>query len=123
MPAKSYDRAEVVATIGELDEWLRGQKGYGMFGIGGSMRRLFAASMTLEDIQVGSAASEAGVTGAVTQVVVEELVVILMTSIIRRTRQRGHLIDSIGDREWASIDCASRLSALYGCQLSGRGCA
>ena len=79
---KSYDRAEVVATIGELDEWLKGQKGYGMFGVGGSMRRLFAASMTLEDIQVGSAASEAGVTGAVTQVVVEELVVILMMIIL-----------------------------------------
>ncbi len=79
---KSYDRAEVVGTIGELDEWLKGQKGYGMLGVGGSMRRLFAASMTLEDIQLGSAASKAGVTGAVTQAVVEELVVILMMIIL-----------------------------------------
>lgn len=79
---KSYDRSEVVATIGELDEWLKGQKGYGMLGVGGSMRRLFAASMTLEDIQLGSAASKAGVTGAVTQAVVEELVVILMMIIL-----------------------------------------
>lgn len=79
---KGYDRAEVVATIGELDEWLKGQKGYGMFGVGGSMRRLFAASMTLEDIQEGSSSSEACVTGAVTQAVVEELVVILMMIIL-----------------------------------------
>ena len=77
-----YDLAEVVAAIGEVDVWLKGQKGYGTFGIGASQRRLFAAALVLEDMQAGSASATEGVTQAVVQAVVEELVLILITIIM-----------------------------------------
>lgn len=79
---RDYDQAEVVEEIGELDMWLKRQKGYGMFGVGGSTRRLLAASMVLEDLQADGVAPEVGVSNAVTQAVVEELVVVLMMTII-----------------------------------------
>ena len=77
-----YDLSELVATIGEVDEWLKKQKGYGALGVGTSERRLFAASMVLEDMQVGNPAAASSATGAVAQAVIEELVLILMTLIL-----------------------------------------
>ena len=76
------DLAELVEAIGEVDVWLKGNKGYGALGTGASERRLFAASMVLEDLQAGSAAAASNVTSAVTQAVVEELVIILMMIIL-----------------------------------------
>lgn len=81
-----YDLKEVVASIGEVDDWLKGQKGYGVLSLGGSERRLFAASMVLKDMQAGCAAASSGVTNAITQAIIEELVLVLvmiiMTNII-----------------------------------------
>lgn len=77
-----YDLAETVAAIGEVDDWLKGQKGYGALSLGTSERRLFAAAIVLEDMQAGCAAATAGVTGAVTQAIVEELVLILVMIIV-----------------------------------------
>ena len=74
---------ETVAAIGEVDDWLKGQKGYGALSFGTSERRLFAASIVLEDMQAtGSAAAASSVTDAVTQAVVEELVLLLVMIII-----------------------------------------
>ena len=77
-----FDLAETVAAIGETDDWLKGQKGYGAFSLGSSERRLFAASLVLEDLQAGRGGAVPGVTEAVTQNVVEELVLILVMIII-----------------------------------------
>lgn len=77
-----YDTEEVASAIGEVEDWLKGQKGYGALVLGINERRLFAAAMVLEDLKAGSAASESSVTGAVTQAVVEELVLILVMIIV-----------------------------------------
>ncbi len=76
------DRAGIVAEIGEVDDWLRHQKGYGPLGVGASMRRMFAATLVLEDRQAGSSSSAASTTNAVAQAVVEELMLILISIIV-----------------------------------------
>lgn len=76
------DLAEIVAEIGEVDEWLKGNKGYGALGVGASMRRLFAATLVLQDRQAGSLAASAGTTSAVAQAVVEQLLLILIMLLI-----------------------------------------
>lgn len=76
------DRAEIVAEIGEVDEWLKGHKGYGPLGVGASIRRLIAATLVLEDRQGANPATAAGTTSAVAQAVVEELVLILVSIIV-----------------------------------------
>ncbi|MDO5108129.1 MAG: DUF4003 family protein [Coriobacteriaceae bacterium] len=76
------DRAELVAEIGEVDDWLKKQKGYGAFGTGASIRRLFAATLVLEDRQSSESAVVSGTTSAVAQAIVEELLMILITIII-----------------------------------------
>ena len=81
----TYDLAETVAAIGEVDMWLKGQKGYGALSLSTSARRLFAASMVLEDLQAGSATAAYSVTGAVAQAVMEELVLILVMIIVTST--------------------------------------
>ena len=80
--AADYNLAETVAAIGETDDWLKGQKGYGAFTLGSSERRLFAAATVLEDMQAGGTASASAVTDAVAQTVVEELVLILVMIIV-----------------------------------------
>ncbi|MDO4532934.1 MAG: DUF4003 family protein [Coriobacteriia bacterium] len=76
------DRATVVSEIGEVDEWLKGHKGYGALGVGGSMRRLIAATLVLEDYQASTAAPSVHATRAVTQAIIEELLLILISIII-----------------------------------------
>ena len=76
------DRAEIVAEIGEVDEWLKKQKGYGALGVGASIRRLFAATLVLEDRQNTDATAATGATNAVAQAIVEELVLILISIIV-----------------------------------------
>ncbi len=76
------DRADIVADIGEVDEWLKKQKGYGALGVGASIRRLFAATLVLEDFQVTGASTATSATNAVAQAIVEELVLILISIIV-----------------------------------------
>ena len=76
------DLSETVASIGEVDDWLKGQKGYGAFALGTSERRLFAASIVLEDMQAGQAAAVSSVTTAISQAIIEELVLILVVIIL-----------------------------------------
>ena len=76
------DRAELVAEIGEVDEWLKKHKGYGTFGVGASVRRLIAATLVLEDRQAGNTIGLGGATNAVAQAIVEELLLILVTIIV-----------------------------------------
>ena len=53
-----YELGQVVAAIGEVDEWLKKKKGYGSFGIGGYERRLIATLLAFEDVRAeGSAAA------------------------------------------------------------------
>ena len=76
------DRAEIVAEIGEVDDWLKKQKGYGALGVGKSVRRLLAATFVLEDRQREMAAPVASTTSAVAQAIVEELLMILISIIV-----------------------------------------
>ena len=76
------ERNEIVAEIGEVDEWLKGNKGYGALGIGGSMRRLFAATIVLEDRQANTLAAKTGTTSAVAQAIVQDLLMILISIIV-----------------------------------------
>jgi hypothetical protein len=77
-----FDLNETAASIGEVDNWLKGQKGYGALSIGTSERRLFAASMVLKDMQAGGAAAASSATNAITQAIIEELVLILVMIIL-----------------------------------------
>jgi hypothetical protein len=74
--------SEVVAEIGEVDDWLKRQKGYGALGVGASIRRLFAATLVLEDRVEDSAVAVAGTTSVVAQTVVEELLLLLISIIL-----------------------------------------
>ena len=76
------DREEIAAEIGEVDEWLKGQKGYGAFGTGASIRRLFAATLVLEDRQAAGLTASVSTVSAVAQAVVEELVLVLISIIV-----------------------------------------
>lgn len=76
-----YDLAELVSEIGEVDVWLKGQKGYGAFGVGGSMRRMLAATFVLEDRQGEMSTPAASTAHALVQAVVEEVVLIIVTII------------------------------------------
>lgn len=75
------DRAELVAQIGEVDDWLKMRKGYGSFGVGRSIRRLLAATFVLEDCQ-SDAAGTVSATSAVAQAIVEELLMVLISIIL-----------------------------------------
>jgi len=90
-----YDLNETVASIGEVDNWLKGQKGYGAFSLGISERRLFATSMVLKDMQAGGAAASSSVTNAITQAIVEELVLILVMIILTGIIVGATVSDSI----------------------------
>jgi hypothetical protein len=90
------DLAEAVAAIGEVDEWLKGNKGYGALGVGASERRLFAASLVLEDLQAASPAAASSMASAVTQAVVEELVLILMMIILTSIIVSANVSNAIG---------------------------
>ena len=76
------DREELVAEICEVESWLKGNKGYGAMGIGASMRRLFAATLVLEDRQASSSAVAVDATSAIAQALVEELLLILISIIV-----------------------------------------
>ena len=90
-----YDLNETVESIGEVDNWLKGQKGYGAFSLGMSERRLFAASMVLKDMQTGGAAAALSATNAITQAIVEELVLILVMIILTGIIVGATISDSI----------------------------
>lgn len=76
------NRNEIVEDIGKVDEWLKRQKGYGALGVGASIRRLFAATIVLEDHERGNAAAVSGTANAVAQAVVEEMLMILISIIV-----------------------------------------
>lgn len=77
-----YDLAELVAEIGEADDWLKKHKGYKLFGVGISMRRMMAAALVLEDRQKESPVAISGASSAVVQAVVEEIVMIIIMIIV-----------------------------------------
>ena len=75
--------AELTARISEVDGWLKKKKGYGMMGVGGYTRRLFAASLVLEDIHSdGAIATALSADGAIARTAVEKLSLILMAIIL-----------------------------------------
>lgn len=76
------DRDEIVSEIGEVDDWLKKQKGYGAFGVGSSIRRLFAAALVLADHQDDASPTMRGASSAITQSIVEELLLTLISIII-----------------------------------------
>ena len=82
----AFDLNETAASISEVDDWLKGQKSYGVFSLGTSERRLFAASIVLEDMQAEKAAAAPGITNAISQAIPEELILIpemiILTDII-----------------------------------------
>ena len=75
-------RAELVNEIGEVDDLLKKEKGYGVLGVGGSMRRLFAATLVLVDRQAKKNVEAIGASSAVVQAIVEELVLILVMILV-----------------------------------------
>lgn len=90
------DLNETVEVIGEVDDWLKGQKGYGAFSLGTSERRLFATSIVLENKRAVNSAASSSVTNAISQAIIEELVLILvmiiLTGIIVSTNVTSSLV-------------------------------
>lgn len=75
---------EVVAQIGEADEFLKHKKGFGMLGVGQQMRRLYAAALVLQtydkpDADDGVAAT---VGSAVTATIIHTIIFIIVCIII-----------------------------------------
>ena len=78
-----YDLNETVAAIGEVDDWLKGKKGYGPLSIGTSEKRMFATMIVLEDMQKNNMTAVTGsVSSAVIQTIIEELMLVLLMIII-----------------------------------------
>ncbi len=76
------DRAELVAEIGDVADWLKKQKGYGALGVGKNVRNMLAATFVLEDRQHTGETVAAGTTSAVAQAIIEELIMILISIIV-----------------------------------------
>ena len=76
-------RDTIVSDIAEVDAWLKGQKGYGAMGVGKTVRRLFAAAVTLDTYE-GSFAGTATTASAsaVAQSIVEQIVLVVTMLII-----------------------------------------
>lgn len=76
-------RDTIVADISEVDAWLKGQKGYGALGVGKTVRRLFAAAVTLDVYEDGSAQAQATTSAsAVAQSIVEQIVLVVTTAML-----------------------------------------
>ena len=76
-------RDTIVADISEVDTWLKGQKGYGAMGVGKTVRRLFAAAVTLDTYEQAPGFSRASASAqAVAQAVVEQIVLVITMVII-----------------------------------------
>ena len=76
-------RDTIIADISEVDTWLKGQKGYGAMGVGKTVRRLFAAAITLDAYEEGAESTLATASAAaVAQTVVEQIVLVLTMIII-----------------------------------------
>lgn len=86
---------ELVAQIGEVDDWLKGKKGFGALGVGASQRRLIASSLVLEDYQKnGQAVVSTGASSAVTQAIVTDLVLIIVSIIVTSIVVNSIIINS-----------------------------
>ncbi len=76
-------RDTIVSDISEVDTWLKGQKGYGAMGVGKTVRRLFAAAVTLDTYEGGvSSAPTTAAASAVAQTIVEQIVMVVTMIII-----------------------------------------
>lgn len=78
---------EIVAAIGEVDKWLKPHRGYGAFGVGGNFRRMIAAALVSQEYRGGGAdgAADAGVSSAIVQLAIEELVVLFVLLMMSTT--------------------------------------
>ena len=65
---------QLAAEISETDNWLKKQKGYGIFGSGTSFRRMVAATLVLHDHQADTYTAHINAGSTIAQVVTEELV-------------------------------------------------
>ena len=75
-------RDELVSEIGEADDWLKGQKGYGFLS-NSDVRRVMAATLVLRQHEADSPSlSGTEVASVVSQVVTEEIIVTIITLII-----------------------------------------
>ena len=84
-------RDEAVAEIGEVEAWLKGQKGYGFLSEP-DIRRVMAATLVLQRHEAASADPVgAGVASVVTQVIAEEVILtIIMLLVITITASSAH---------------------------------
>ena len=69
----SVPRETLAAEIGEVDAWLKEQKGYGAIAISGDVRKVIAAALVLQKYELSSSTEASAV---ISQVIVEE---VLMT--------------------------------------------
>lgn len=75
-------RDTMVADISEVDAWLKGQKGYGVMGVGKTVRRLFAAAVTLNAYEGSVASSQTTASAAAVAQAIVEQIVLVVTMII-----------------------------------------
>lgn len=69
--------------IGEVDEWLKGQKGYGMLSAGTDVRRVMAATLVLQNHAAESLVSvNTGASEVVSQVIAEDVILTILLIII-----------------------------------------
>ena len=76
-------RHQLVTEIGEVDDYLKGKKGYGLLGVGSSFRRLMAAVLVLQDHEAEINRERTSATyAAITQVIAEQIVEMIITLIV-----------------------------------------
>lgn len=73
----------LAGEIGDVDEWLKGQKGYGMFSAGTDVRRVMAATLVLQYHAGGNAvAASTEASEVVSQVIAEDVILTVLLIII-----------------------------------------
>lgn len=88
-------RDQLVAEIGEVDLYLKGNKGYGVIGVGAKFRRMMAAILVLQEHEDELGVERANAAGtAIAEVIAEEIIqaiiMIIVISAINAANSSSH---------------------------------
>lgn len=84
-------RSELVAQIGEVDLYLKGNKGYGALGVGSSFRRMMAAILVLQEHEDEAGVERANVAGtAIAEVIAEQIIETIIMLIVISSINASH---------------------------------
>ena len=73
---------ELISQIGEVDSWLKTQRGFGAMGTGAQLRRMIAATLVLEGNDRAAVGTSATLGASLATTVAEQIIISIITTII-----------------------------------------